>query len=312
MARRLLLRMPIVAAVAIAVAAGAPPADGRPVLAGASRSADLGVWDYSAGAHGPEHWAELDPAYRVCGSGQRQSPIDIPAEVPPPIHNMTVDRIVTLPRAFALVPHAGKVNMATTCEVFGTCGTLEWDDETYFFDNLHFHEASEHRRAGKPLAMEAHLVMATAPQPTPAAAQPTPAAAAGEAAPNTTDDDWRARDGPGDAPPRKLAVLAVFLHPGQANVVLDEVLDGLEGHAPVGVENMWDNLLVPGSGFCSWKGSLTTPPCTEGVTWLVQGAEVAASRSQLARFARDIHATRRGVNRPVQKMNGRELRCFGP
>jgi len=262
MARRLLLRMPIVAAVAIAVAAGAPPADGRPVLPGASRSADLGVWDYSAGAHGPEHWAELDPAYRVCGSGQRQSPIDIPAEVPPPIHNMTVDRIVTLPRAFALVPHAGKVNMATTCEVFGTCGTLEWDDETYFFDNLHFHEASEHRRAGKPLAMEAHLVMATAPQPTPAAAQPTPAAAAGEAAPNTTDDDWRARDGPGDAPPRKLAVLAVFLHPGQANVVLDEVLDGLEGHAPVGVENMWDNLLVPGSGFCSWKGSLTTPPCT--------------------------------------------------
>jgi len=305
MARRLLLRMPIVAAVAIAVAAGAPPpTDGRPVLPAASRSADLGLWDYSSGPHGPEHWAELDPAFRVCGTGQRQSPIDIPAKTPPPIHNMTVSSMVTLPSAFALVPHAGKVNMATTCAVFGSCGTLKWGDDTYFFDNLHFHEASEHRRAGKPLSMEAHLVMATAPQP-------KQAVAGGGAAPNSTDDG-RLRDGPEDRPPRKLAVLAVFLHVGQANVVLDEVLDGLEGKAPVGVGNMWDNLLVGDSGFCSWEGSLTTPPCTEGVTWFVQGAEVAASRSQLARFARDIHATRRGVNRPVQQMNGRELRCFGP
>src|SRR5262245_17685550 len=39
-------------------------------------------WSY-AGEAGPERWGELDASFATCGSGQKQSPIDIPASITP-------------------------------------------------------------------------------------------------------------------------------------------------------------------------------------------------------------------------------------
>lgn len=51
-----------------------------------------------------------------------------------------------------------------------------------------------------------------------------------------------------------------------------------------------------------FNGSLTTPPCTEGVTWLVLKQPVTASNEQIARFA---HAMHHPNNRPVQPLHTR-------
>lgn len=285
MARRPLLPLVSFAAAVAAAAAILPAAAGRPVLRGIAGTGGGGKakadWNYLDGPKGPAHWGELHPSFKQCASGKQQSPIDIPAwKLRGAKGNMTMESVLSLPPSLTLVPHEGRVNMATTCATFGRCGSLRWQDRTYFFTNLHFHEASEHRRAGQSLAMEAHLVMATH-----------------EAAKHD------------EAP--KLAVVGVFLELGQANAVLDEVLDGLEAGADVPVGDLWDNLLIPESGFCAWGGSLTTPPCTEGVEWLMQSQPVRASRRQLARFATDIHEGAEGVNRPVQPRNDREIQCYG-
>ena len=51
-----------------------------------------------------------------------------------------------------------------------------------------------------------------------------------------------------------------------------------------------------------FSGSLTTPPCTEGVRWLVLQSPVEASKEQIAAFE---HAVGHHNNRPVQPLNGR-------
>ena len=52
-----------------------------------------------------------------------------------------------------------------------------------------------------------------------------------------------------------------------------------------------------------YSGSLTTPPCTEGVSWFVMTTPVGMSKAQIDAF-RQIYD---GNNRPVQSLDGRQL-----
>jgi carbonic anhydrase len=56
--------------------------------------------------------------------------------------------------------------------------------------------------------------------------------------------------------------------------------------------------------YYQYLGSLTTPPCTEGVLWLVMKQPVAISREQLRLFAQLYPHNAR----PVQPLNGRPVR----
>ena len=52
-----------------------------------------------------------------------------------------------------------------------------------------------------------------------------------------------------------------------------------------------------------YEGSLTTPPCSEGVKWLVMTTPIEMSPEQVAQFRAILH----GNNRPVQPLNGRTV-----
>jgi len=62
-------------------------------------------------------------------------------------------------------------------------------------------------------------------------------------------------------------------------------------------------LLPPDRGYWTYMGSLTTPPCTEGVRWFVLEEELGLSRSQLRAFA----ALFKLNSRPVQDTRGRRI-----
>ena len=51
-----------------------------------------------------------------------------------------------------------------------------------------------------------------------------------------------------------------------------------------------------------YNGSLTTPPCTEGVIWIVMKSPMTASKSQITAFKKVM---RHDNNRPLQPLNGR-------
>lgn len=141
-------------------------------------------------------------------------------------------------------------------------------DKRYELKQFHFHHPSEEEIEGKKFEMVIHLVHA---------------------------------DASGN-----LAVVAVLLDSGAANPAIEALWTHLPQQA--GPERKFDDvrinaadLLPSAHGYYTFPGSLTTPPCSEGVTWFVLKAPVAISREQAAVFARIY----RNNARPIQPLNDR-------
>ena len=102
----------------------------------------------------------------------------------------------------------------------------------------------------------------------------------------------------------KLAVVGVLFKTGKENVALKNLFAGLpakEGKAPLAA-NMDTAALLPKSlAYYTYQGSLTTPPCSEGVAWHVLKEPVEISAAQLAAFQKIFKMNAR----PVQPLNGR-------
>jgi carbonic anhydrase len=132
---------------------------------------------------------------------------------------------------------------------------------------FHFHRPSEEKVKGEASAMDAHLV-------------------------------HRAADG-------KLAVVAVLLEPGAANGLVEAVWASAPkgpGESAPGALTVDASRLLPASrGYYAFTGSLTTPPCSEGVSWIVLKSPVEISREQIATFARRYPNNAR----PVQPVGDR-------
>lgn len=140
---------------------------------------------------------------------------------------------------------------------------------SYELLQFHFHHPSEHLLSGKRFDLECHFVHRSA---------------SGE-----------------------LAVLGVFIRPGGANAALQPIWDampaqeGPERNAGTAVRP--GDLLPRGRGFFRYAGSLTTPPCSEGVVWTVFKDPIEASPEQIRRFAQLFPVNAR----PVQGLHRRFL-----
>jgi carbonic anhydrase len=142
------------------------------------------------------------------------------------------------------------------------------DGERYALAQFHFHEPSEHTVAGERFAGELHLVH--------------------------RDDRGR------------LAVVAVLLREGAASAALAPVFAALpaELDATAQVEGFDPSDVLPEQRTTyRYDGSLTTPPCTEGVSWFVLDTPIEVSAAQLAAFSGIIEAN----NRPLQARGDRDI-----
>lgn len=144
------------------------------------------------------------------------------------------------------------------------------DGVRYELLQFHFHKPSEERINGRSYPLVAHLVHKNA-------------------------------DG-------KLAVVAVLFKQGAENPLVKTLWDALpttkgQQQEPAGVNIEIASLLPPAQGYYSFAGSLTTPPCSEEVSWFVLKQPVEISAAQLKRFARLYKHNAR----PVQPLNGRTV-----
>jgi carbonic anhydrase len=146
--------------------------------------------------------------------------------------------------------------------------TLKVNKDVFNLLQFHFHRPSEEQIDGKPMAMVAHFVHKNA-------------------------------DG-------KLAVLGVLLNDGKDNAAIQT----LWNNAPKaeGPEVLVDKVkfdpssLVPAAlTHYNYEGSLTTPPCTEGVNFYILKTPVDISKKQVMDFPFKRNA------RPVQPLNGRKI-----
>jgi carbonic anhydrase len=133
---------------------------------------------------------------------------------------------------------------------------------------FHFHTPSENIVNGKPFAMEMHLVHAD-------------------------------KDG-------NLAVVGVMFKEGAKNEALAHLWKNMphnvdEHSTPDGKVNP-SSLLPKSHHYYRFTGSLTTPPCSEGVRWLVMKDSLSAAKSQMEEFTKAVHGE---DARPVQPLGAR-------
>ena len=167
-------------------------------------------------------------------------------------------------------------NVGHTIEIkFEEAGETEggpFGEDDYKLLQFHFHAPSEHKVNGRSFPLEMHFVHKNS---------------AG-----------------------KLAVLGVLFDVGDANDELDFLLKAPKtDDAPDVPLKEVRNLRIlkdhrVGS-FYTWSGSLTTPPCTEGVTWMLSTNVATISTEQIEAFTALYPLTAR----PTQPTNGRSI-CF--
>ncbi|MGO1071169.1 carbonic anhydrase [Lysobacter sp. CA199] len=151
--------------------------------------------------------------------------------------------------------------------------SLSIGSKVYQLVQFHFHTPSENFLDGEQYPLELHLV-------------------------HRASDDT-------------LAVVGVFFDEGAADAQLQKlvaVLPHEEGeHGNVSAFNL--RSLVPAGRIHRFKGSLTTPPCSENVSWHVVSTRKSASLQQLAAFGALFSGAEfpGGNRRPVQSLNGRAL-----
>jgi carbonic anhydrase len=119
---------------------------------------------------------------------------------------------------------------------------------------------------------------------------------------------------PADATDQTFAVIGVFFELGEHNAMLDKVWGRFSEcpqaapAAPIALEFDPFELLPEAQGYYTYDGSLTVPACTEGGRWHVLATPVQASAEQLELLASALGHT----NRPVQALEGREVRAYRP
>lgn len=221
-------------------------------------------WEHQ-GDNGPQNWAHLKPEFSTCATGQRQSPVHI-------LETDTVPGKAEVLQ-FDYHPSGGSVvNNGHTVQVdLAGNNTLYVRGSAYKLVQFHFHHPAEERVNYKGFSMVAHLV-------------------------HKNDEG-------------QLAVVAVLIDPGVENPLIDQVWTRMPLDVndrvglPAGLLDM-TQLLPTDQRYYQFIGSLTTPPCTEGVLWLVMKQPMTVSREQLKLFTRLYPMNAR----PIQALNGRLVR----
>jgi carbonic anhydrase len=147
--------------------------------------------------------------------------------------------------------------------------TVTIDGQEYKLVQFHFHAPSEHTVKGQFYDMELHLV-------------------------HKNDRD-------------EIAVVGVFMKKGQPNKLIQVIWDNIPKE--IDKENIVSNISINPSGllpknqkYYHYYGSLTTPPCTEGVNWSVMTTPIEVSAEQIEKFKSVMGFEN---NRPVQPLNKR-------
>jgi len=228
-------------------------------------------WSYT-GEGAPTHWADLRPDFALCGDGTSQSPVDLGDAVPGDSVSVTRDyRPATL--RIAHQEHIVDVidNGHTIQITYDEGSTLDLGEGiVYELAQYHFHSPSEHTVNGEHYPMEMHFVHQSA-------------------------DD-------------RLAVVAAFIAEGAHNPAFGPIWENLPSvpgeerhleHVSVDI----DDLVPMEHHYYRYQGSLTTPPCSEGVEWIVRANPIELAREQIETFRAIFHEN----NRPVQPLEGRSV-----
>ncbi|CAH2038607.1 unnamed protein product [Thlaspi arvense] len=225
---------------------------------------------------GPDKWGELKPEWEMCGKGEMQSPIDLMSE------------------RVNIVSHLGRLNRDYTpsnatlknrghdimLKFEDGAGSIKMNGFHYELQQLHWHSPSEHSINGRRFALELHMV-------------------------------HQGKMG-------RMAVVTVLYKIGRADTFirsleteLEAITDVEEAERSVGMIDP-KHVKIGSRKYFRYIGSLTTPPCTQNVTWNVVRKVRTVTRKQVKLLRVAVHDDENSNARPVQPINKRMIHLYRP
>jgi len=215
------------------------------------------------GKTGPAYWDCLSEDYALCGSGKQQAPIDITENIKAELPPLEFN--------YNPIPLIIENNGQSIQITADKAGYLKIGDNAYQLLQFHSHTPSEEAINGIRADMVIHLVHQNIQG--------------------------------------QLAVVAVLLNVGDTPNPLIETLKvvglpKIPGKPLQHATQIDINQLLPkDKSYYTFEGSLTTPPCTEGVKWIILKQQQSISAEQLALY----HTLHPENARPLQPLNGRQV-----
>ena len=209
-----------------------------------------GEWGYDDHAGGPACWSSVNKGSNSC-LGSSQSPIDITGWE----SNTTLPSLSYTPSltetSIEYNGHTIKFNIDPgTFITYGQTTNGLFDD--YTLSQFHFHTNSEHQVDGNHAPLETHFVHKSI---------------------------WA----------NQYIVVSVMFEEGAENTELAKFIPNLpiSENVPYKSSDTYSafDLLPDNKSYYHYKGSLTTPPCSEVVTWIVMENKVEASKAQIDKFS---------------------------
>ncbi|XP_008241448.1 PREDICTED: alpha carbonic anhydrase 7-like [Prunus mume] len=248
-------------------------------------------FEYKAGSKkGPGHWGELKKEWKTCKDGKSQSPIDLRDGIATKVNSSLEHFKVSYKPAKAMIENEGPV-IAIAWE--GDAGSISINGTDYILRQCHWHSPSEHSINGRRYDLELHMV-------------------------------HRAKN-------NNVAVVGFLYKIGKPNPFLSGVTKEIASMTDVG-RDVQLGVIDPrkmkaaqtgfqdakkrkmrkaSSKFYRYMGSLTTPPCTEGVTWTINKQVLSVSKSQVKLLQQVVFDYAMMNARPLQPLNGRDIKLHG-
>ncbi|WVY97310.1 hypothetical protein V8G54_029461, partial [Vigna mungo] len=232
-------------------------------------------FDYMRGSEkGPHHWGELKKEWSACKHGQMQSPIDL-----------SCARVKIIPRCQLLLTdyfssNATIINRGHDIAIYwkGDAGSIDINGTEFFLKQCHWHSPSEHSINGRKYDLEMHMVHVSMEN--------------------------------------KIFVSGAFYKIGhrpdrflsQLEKEIEHLVDG-EVERQIGEINP-SGIQTRGNMYYRYLGSLTTPPCTEGVIWNIDRKIRTVSEAQVRLLRKAVHDHAVRNSRPRQPRNQRDILYF--
>ncbi|KAL8125598.1 hypothetical protein AgCh_013030 [Apium graveolens] len=231
-------------------------------------------YDESSG-RGPSQWGNLNPNWALCKKGKMQSPVDLT--------NVMVETVPDSEQVFSQQQPSFTtlVNSGHDIELewIGDAGSIEINGMEYKLQQFHWHAPSEHTVYGMRFELERHAVHV-----------------------NVETD--------------QVAVISILYKVGPKDPFLNQLRKYLKAMVETNINETYPGMIDPNDvarddeSFYRYTGSLTTPPCTEGVTWTVQKKIRTVSTRQLDLLLDAVHRNENA--RPLQPIYQRKIYLYVP
>ncbi|XP_042477961.1 alpha carbonic anhydrase 1, chloroplastic-like [Macadamia integrifolia] len=233
-----------------------------------------------SGETGPDKWGSLKPEFSTCSTGKLQSPVNIVTK--DVIYN---PKLQPLNRDYrtsnsTLINHGYSIGL-----FYGSdkVGVMIHDGKNYTLKQVHWHSPSEHTINGIRYPLELHQV-------------------------HIADDG-------------SISVVGVLYNYGAPDLLLLQIkskLDelakeacGEDEIAKIPIGHMGTKYLRRGAfKYYRYVGSLTTPPCTQNVTWTIIAKVREVSKEQIEALTAPLEGSCKSNSRPVQALYGRKIELY--